>query len=110
MKIETKRGKTKSKINCENAKHLLSSLDTADCYIESLQKGIDYNGNLSRARFELEFSETLPKLIELIEEFLASSNLKPSDISKVILCSGSSKLFLLLFSAGFLGYQHSENQ
>ena len=54
---ETKRGKTKLKINAENAKHVLSSLDTANCYIESLHEGIDYNGNLSRSRFELEFSK-----------------------------------------------------
>ena len=54
---ETKRAKTKLKINAENAKHVLSSLDTANCYIESLHEGIDYNGNLSRSRFELEFSK-----------------------------------------------------
>jgi len=89
---ETKRGKTKLKINAENAKHVLSSLDTANCYIESLHEGIDYNGNLSRSRFELEFSKTLPKLIEPIVEVLELSNLKPSDISKVILCGGSSKI------------------
>ena len=69
---ETKRGKTKLKVNAENAKHVLSSLDTANCYIESLHEGIDYNGNLSRSRFELEFSKVRTSSFFLV--FLQKSN------------------------------------
>ena len=54
---ETKRGKMKLKINAENVKHVLSTLDNANCYIESLYEGIDFNANVSRSRFELEMSK-----------------------------------------------------
>ena len=33
-------------------KQVLSTLDTANCYIESLFEGIDFNTNVTRARFE----------------------------------------------------------
>ena len=44
-------------INAENVKHVLSTLDTANCYIESLYEGIDFNANVSRGRFDNEFSK-----------------------------------------------------
>ena len=38
--------------SAETVKHVLSTLDTANCYIESLFEGIDFNTNVTRARFE----------------------------------------------------------
>ena len=37
---ETKRGKQKLLASAETVKHVLSTLDTANCYIESLYEGI----------------------------------------------------------------------
>ena len=54
---ETKRGKLKLQVNAENVKHVLSTMDTANCYIESLYEGIDFNANVSRSRFDMEFTK-----------------------------------------------------
>lgn len=89
---ETKRGKTKLYNNAETVKHILSTLDTAKCYIESLYDGIDFSTNVTRARFENELSKVLPSLIDPIHKTLANSGIKASDIDKVILCGGTSKI------------------
>ena len=54
---ETKRGRQKLLASAETVKHVLSTLDTANCYIESLYEGIDFNANVTRARFENELSK-----------------------------------------------------
>ena len=70
--------------NAETVKHILSTLDTAKCYIESLCDGIDFSTNVTRARFENEMSKMLPSLIDPIREVLTASGIKASDIDKVI--------------------------
>ena len=64
-------------------KHILSTLDTAKCYIESLYDGIDFSTNVTRARFENELSKVLPVLVDPIHSTLSHSGVKPSDIDKV---------------------------
>jgi molecular chaperone DnaK (HSP70) len=54
---ESKKSKQKLRLNAENVKHVLSTLETANCYIESLFDGIDFNANVSRSRFDNEFSK-----------------------------------------------------
>ena len=66
-------------------KHILSTLDTAKCYIESLYDGIDFSTNVTRARFENELSKVLPSLIDPIQKTLANAGIKASDVDKVIL-------------------------
>ena len=56
---ETKRGKAKLFSHAETVKHILSRLDTASCYIESLYDGIDFNCTVTRARFENEISKVV---------------------------------------------------
>ena len=65
-------------------KHILSTLDTAKCYIESLYDGIDFSTNVTRARFENELSKVLPSLIDPIQKTLANAGIKASDVDKVI--------------------------
>lgn len=80
---ETKRGKMKLKLNSENVKKILSTLDNANCYIESLYEGIDFNANISRSRFENEFGRNLQNYLDPINEVLNLVQLKHSDINKV---------------------------
>lgn len=89
---ESKRGKMKLKINAENAKHVLSTLDNANCYIESLYEGIDFNSNVSRSRLDAEFSKILSKFIDPLHEVLDTVKIKPTDIDKVVLCGGTAKI------------------
>ena len=78
-------------------KHILSTLDTAKCYIESLYDGIDFSTNVTRARFENELSKVLPSLIDPIHKTLANSGIKASDIDKVILIGSFTRLFGFMF-------------
>ena len=80
---ESKRGKTKLCNHAETVKHILSTLDTAKCYIESLYDGIDFSTNVTRARFENEMSKVIPSLFDPIQEVLAASGMKASEIDKV---------------------------
>lgn len=89
---ESKRSKLKLKLNAETVKRILSTLDTSNCYIESLCEGIDFSCNVTRARFENELSKVLPSLIDPIQETLAAAGVNAADIDKVILCGGTSKI------------------
>ena len=70
--------------NAESVKHILSTLDTAKCYIESLYDGIDFSTNVTRARFENEMTKVLPSLMDPIQSVLTSSGIKASDVDKVL--------------------------
>merc|ERR1712241_655445 len=89
---ESKRGKMKLKLNADNVKHILSTLDNANCYIESLHEGIDFNANVSRSRLDAEFSKILSKFIDPLHEVLDTVKIKPTDIDKVVLCGGTAKI------------------
>ena len=73
--------------NAESVKHILSTLDTAKCYIESLYDGIDFSTNVTRARFENEMTKVLPSLMDPIQSVLTSSGIKASDVDKVLLAN-----------------------
>jgi len=90
--MESKKGKAKLSAQAETVKHVLSTLDTAHCYVESLYDGMDFSTNVTRARFENEMSKVMSKFIEPIEDLLENCKLEESDISKVILCGGSTKV------------------
>ncbi len=89
---ETKRGHQKLRINAEAVKHVLSTLETANCHIESLYDGVDFSGNVSRSRFENEFSKILAKFIDPITKVLDAADLEASAIDKAIMCGGTSKI------------------
>ena len=52
-----KRARAKLFQEGEKTKHVLSTLDTAHCYIESLYDGMDFSTNVTRARFDNELSK-----------------------------------------------------
>lgn len=89
---ESKKGLAKLSAQAETCKHVLSTLDTAHCYVESLYDGMDFSTNVTRARFENEMSKVMSKFIEPVEDLLENCKLEESDISKVILCGGSTKV------------------
>ncbi|XP_059953746.1 heat shock 70 kDa protein 14 isoform X4 [Mesoplodon densirostris] len=74
------------------AKHSLSTLGSANCFLDSLYKGQDFDCNVSRARFELLCSPLFNKCIEAIRELLEQSGFTADDINKVVLCGGSSRI------------------
>lgn len=74
------------------AKHSLSSLGSANCFVDSLHDGIDFECNVSRARFELLCSSIFNKSIQPIRPLLEEAGLSTSDINKVVLCGGSARI------------------
>ncbi|XP_064140949.1 heat shock 70 kDa protein 14 isoform X1 [Loxodonta africana] len=78
--------------SAEVAKHSLSTLGSANCFLDSLYEGQDFDCNVSRARFELLCSPLFNKCIEAIRELLEQSGFTADDINKVVLCGGSSRI------------------
>jgi len=90
--LKNKRARAKLGAQAETVKHVLSTLDTAHCYVESLYDGMDFSSNVTRARFDNQLSKVLSDLMAPITPLLTGSNLSPSDISKVVLVGGTTKV------------------
>lgn len=78
--------------SADMAKHSLSSLGAANCFVDSLHDGMDFDCNISRARFELLCSSLFNKSIQPIRPLLDEVKLSTSDINKVVLCGGSARI------------------
>jgi len=106
---ESKRSRMKLKLQAETVKRVLSTLDTANCYIESLCEGIDLNCNVTRARFDNELGKILPGFVDPVNQTLTEAGVKPSNIDKVILCGGTSKIPKLKSSVSGLFTAHNSS-
>lgn len=77
----------------EDCKHILSTLNTAHCFVESLHEGVDLSANVSRARIDMLITQLLPTFMEPITEALTQAGLTSSDIDKVFIF----KAFIFFF-------------
>ncbi|KAM4711467.1 heat shock 70 kDa protein 14 [Anableps anableps] len=78
--------------SADMAKHSLSSLGSANCFVDSLHDGVDFECTVSRARFELLCSTLFNRSIQPIRSLLDEEGLSARDINKVVLCGGSSRI------------------
>lgn len=78
--------------SADMAKHSLSALASANCFVDSLHDGMDFECNVSRARFELLCSSLFNKSIQPIRTLLEEAGLSTSDINQVVLCGGSARI------------------
>ncbi|MEQ8236048.1 MAG: molecular chaperone DnaK [Syntrophomonadaceae bacterium] len=80
----------------EKAKHELSSLMSVDInipYITATQDGpLHLEGTLTRARFNDMTAELVEKTVGPMKQAMKDANLKPSDLDKVILVGGSTRV------------------
>lgn len=60
---ESRRTMVKLRQHAETCKHVLSTLTTAQVFIESLMDGIDWNQNVTRARFENVIAAKIPLFV-----------------------------------------------
>lgn len=90
--LKNKRGRAKLALEAEKVKHVLSTLDTAHCFVESLFDGMDFSTNVTRARFDNEISKVVSDLLLPISELLSSCKLAHSDIAHVVLVGGTTKV------------------
>ncbi|EMP34706.1 Heat shock 70 kDa protein 14, partial [Chelonia mydas] len=74
------------------AKHSLSTLGSSNCFVDSLYDGLDFDCNVSRARFELICSPLFNKCVEAIKKVLQQVGFTADDINKVVLCGGSARI------------------
>ncbi|XP_054449270.1 heat shock 70 kDa protein 14 isoform X2 [Pteronotus mesoamericanus] len=81
------------------AKHSLSTLGSANCFLDSLYEGQDFDCTVSRARFELLCSPLFNKCIEAIRALLEQSGFTADDINKGVDESGANS-FTVLFPSG----------
>lgn len=81
---ESPRSMGKLQNAAETCMHVLSTMGSANCFVESLYEGIDFNINISRARFESLISPLLSSFVEPVNEVLQATKHKASDIQKVI--------------------------
>ncbi|XP_052012479.1 heat shock 70 kDa protein 14 isoform X2 [Apodemus sylvaticus] len=85
--------------SAEVAKHSLSTLGSANCFVDSLYEGQDFDCTVSRARFELLCSPLFNKCIEAVRELLHQTGFTASDINKGVDESGADS-FTVLFPSG----------
>merc|ERR1712127_52115 len=89
------KGRAKLATQAETVKHVLSTLDTAHCHVESLYDGMDFSSNVTRARFSNQVSSVLSDLLDPIEALLEKVGLEEDDITKVVLVGGTAKVVKL---------------
>ncbi|XP_049783429.1 heat shock 70 kDa protein 14-like [Schistocerca cancellata] len=89
---DSRRAMAKLYNSSEQCKHILSTMSTAHCFIESLCEGTDFSYNVTRARFENLISAAVKMCTAPIEEALSQAGIDCTDINKVLLCGGSAKI------------------
>lgn len=89
---DSRRAMAKLYNSAEQCKHILSTMSTAHCFIESLCEGTDFSYNVTRARFENLISAALKTCTSPIEEALTMAKIDFQTIDKVLLCGGSAKI------------------
>lgn len=95
---ESRNAMNKLTQNAEQCKLILSSMPTAQVFIDSLMDGIDWECKMTRARFEHLIQGTCQGYINALDECFSEMktfNLTEADISKVVLCGGTMKIPLM---------------
>ncbi len=87
-------GRTKRRLRsaCERAKRTLSSAYTANIEIDSFYQGIDFNYNLTRAKFESLCAEDFDRCIEPVKKAMLDAKKSKQDINQVVLVGGSTRI------------------
>ena len=93
--LQSKKGRAKLSNQAETVKHVLSTLDTAHCYVESLYDGMDFSSNVTRARFDNQLSPVLSELMAPVSMLLTRAGLTPEDVDNVVMVGGSTKVVKL---------------
>lgn len=86
---ESRRAMAKLLVHADNCKHVLSTLNSAHVFIESLLDGVDWSQNVSRARFENVISSKISAYLEPAQKVIESFG---GPIHKIVICGGSMKI------------------
>lgn len=87
-----KRSMRRLRTSCERAKRTLSSSASASIEIDSLFDGMDYNTNLSRARFEELVSDLIVRCVSPVEKVLKDAKMSKGDVDEIVLVGGTTRI------------------
>lgn len=76
----------------ELTKKMLSSANSAPCFVESLAEGLDFHGTINRMRFEILSNKVFAKALDVIRDVLSKADLDASEIDEVVLVGGSARI------------------
>jgi L1 cell adhesion molecule like protein len=77
---------------CERAKRTLSSSTKANIEIDSLFEGVDFNSNITRARFEDLCADYFRNTMTPVEKVLRDAGMSKSQVHEVVLVGGSTRI------------------
>lgn len=87
-----KRSMRRLRTSCERAKRTLSTSASACVEIDSLFDGIDYNTNISRARFEELVSDLIVRCVSPVEKVLKDAKMSKGDVDEIVLVGGTTRI------------------
>lgn len=87
-----KRALRRLRMACERAKRTLSSNTEASIEIDSLSNGVDFQGRITRARFEELCVDLFRSCLEPVERALRDAKMKKEDIHDIVLVGGSTRI------------------
>ncbi|ORX48872.1 HSP70-domain-containing protein [Hesseltinella vesiculosa] len=76
----------------EVTKKMLSSANSAPCFVESLAEGVDFHSTINRMRFEIMSNKVFAKIQDVIRQVLLKADLDASEIDEVILAGGAARI------------------
>jgi L1 cell adhesion molecule like protein len=77
---------------CERAKRTLSSATQTTIEIDSLADGIDYNSQITRAKFEELNADLFRGCLDPVDKVLKDSKMDKSQINEIVLVGGSTRI------------------
>ena len=80
------------KTACETAKKILSSSMNTSIEVDSLADGVDFNLNLTRAKFEELCIDLFKSGIEPVEKVLKDAKISKGDVDEIVLVGGSTRI------------------
>ncbi|XP_034236775.1 heat shock 70 kDa protein 14-like [Thrips palmi] len=89
---ESRRSMAKLKGAAEICKHVLSTMQSSHCFVESLVDGVDLSSNVSRSRFESLIGPLITQFLEPVTKAIESAGITPKDVKKVVVSGGSLKI------------------
>ncbi|KAF0312339.1 Heat shock protein 14 [Amphibalanus amphitrite] len=87
---ESRKALAKLRSAAEVAKHVLSTMATAQCFVESLLDGVDFGCQVTRARLESVLGPALQQWVDLARAAVAAAGV--STVDRLVLVGGTAKI------------------
>ncbi|KAH8379425.1 hypothetical protein KR009_004898 [Drosophila setifemur] len=80
---ESRRSLAKIRTAAANCKHILTTMPSTQLYIDSLMDGVDFNNQMSRARFESLIQPVINNLIQQLSECVEQAQKEQPSLSSI---------------------------